>query len=95
MESAEAIGRALVNSGLAAAVNVVPGATSIYRWRGELQQRSEVVLLIKTSAARYPQVEERVQAMHPYELPGILALSVADGGSEYLQWIDKQTSEPS
>lgn len=92
MESAEEIGRALVTSGLAAAVNVLPGATSFYQWRGELRQSSEVIVMIKTSAARCRLVEEQVRAMHPYELPGIVAIPVTGGSRDYLQWIDEQTS---
>ncbi len=89
--SAERIARELVDSRLAAAVNILTGARSVYRWRGELQQSSEVVLLIKTTAAHYARVEERVRALHPYELPDIVALSVSDGNLKYLEWIETET----
>ena len=91
---AAGIGESLVASRLAAAVNLIPGVTSFYRWRGEVQTSREVTLVIKTSTARCSEVEEQVRAMHPYELPGILALSVTDGSPDYLQWIGKQTSAP-
>ena len=93
MASAEEIARSLLDSKAAAAVNVLPGASSLYEWRGELQRATEVVLLIKTTATAYALVEEQIRAMHPYELPGVLALSVAAGHGEYMKWIGRQVMQ--
>jgi periplasmic divalent cation tolerance protein len=89
---AERIATALVGERLAACINVLPGVTSVYRWEGEVQRDSEVLLLIKTTRARFPVLTERVHALHPYELPEIIALPVAGGLPDYLDWVIQCTS---
>lgn len=86
-DSARTIAAALVERELAACVNVLPGVTSIYRWQGRVEQAGEVLLLIKTTAARYPDVETDICARHPYEVPEIIAVPVAAGLPDYLRWI--------
>jgi periplasmic divalent cation tolerance protein len=81
------IGRRLVEEGLAACVNVVPGVRSIYRWQGELHDDPEVMLIVKTRAALLDAVAARVRALHPYELPEVVALPVAAGSEPYLAWV--------
>jgi periplasmic divalent cation tolerance protein len=90
----ERIAEALLGEGLAACVNIVPGLTSIYRWQGEVQRDAEVLLLIKTTAAAYPQLETRLLALHPYELPEILAVPIDNGLNGYLDWIEKSVKIP-
>ena len=87
-EDAERIGRALVERGLAACVNVLPAVTSIYRWKGKLEREEERLLLIKTRADRFAALRDALVALHPYEVPEVLALAVADGHAPYLQWLD-------
>jgi periplasmic divalent cation tolerance protein len=87
-EDAERIGRALVERGLAACVNVLPAVTSIYRWKGKLEREEERLLLIKTRADRFAALRDALVALHPYEVPEVLALPVADGHAPYLQWLD-------
>jgi periplasmic divalent cation tolerance protein len=87
-EDAERIGRALVEGGLAACVNVVPGVTSIYRWKGKLEKEEERLLVIKTRADRFEALREALVALHPYEVPEVLALPVAGGHAPYLEWLD-------
>ena len=87
-EDAERIGRALVEGGLAACVNVLPAVTSIYRWKGKLEREEERLLLIKTRADRFAALRDALVALHPYEVPEVLALPVADGHAPYLQWLD-------
>ena len=87
-EDAERIGRALVEGGLAACVNVLPAVTSIYRWKGKLEREEERLLLIKTRADRFEALREALVALHPYEVPEVLALPVAAGHAPYLEWLD-------
>jgi periplasmic divalent cation tolerance protein len=93
-EDAERIGRELVERGLAACVNVVPGLVSIYRWKGEVQRAEERLLLIKTRAERFEALREALVALHPYEVPEVLALPIAGGHSPYLAWLDENTRPP-
>lgn len=87
-EDAERIGRALVEGGLAACVNVLPAVTSIYRWKGKLEKEEERLLVIKTRADRFDALREALVALHPYEVPEVLALPVVDGHQPYLDWLD-------
>ena len=90
-EVAEQLARALVGEGLAACVNVVPGVTSYYRWKGELQRDAEWLLVIKTSAGRLEALKAALVRLHPYEVPELVALGVEDGLPSYLAWLDEST----
>jgi periplasmic divalent cation tolerance protein len=85
------IARALVEQGVAACVNQVGGIASVYRWQGAVEESVETLLVIKTRAERYPALEAAVRALHPYEVPEIIALPVAHGATNYLQWITEST----
>ncbi len=87
-EDGERLGRALVEAGLAACVSILPGARSIYRWKGEMESAAEALLLIKSSRGRFPALREAIESMHPYEVPEVLALPVVDGAPNYLEWLD-------
>ena len=86
-EVGQQIADALVADQLAACVNRIGGVVSTYRWQGEVCRDEEVLLLIKTTAARYPALEARVRELHPYELPELLAVEVRRGLSGYLEWV--------
>ena len=86
-ETGRRIARALVEERLAACVNVLPGVCSIYRWKGAVEEASEVMLVAKTRASRAAALAARVRALHPYELPEVLALPVTDGSQAYLRWV--------
>lgn len=90
-ESGTRIARALVEDHLAACVNLVPGLTSIYGWQGAVQEEPECLLVIKTTAARFEALAERLRALHPYEVPEIIALAVTQGLPAYLNWITENT----
>ena len=75
--------------GLAACVNIVPGVTSVYRWRGQVQAEGERLLLIKTGAQRFEALRETLVALHPYELPEVIALPLQAGHAPYLAWLDE------
>jgi periplasmic divalent cation tolerance protein len=81
------IARALVEEKLAACGNVVPGLRSIYRWQGKVEDASEALLVLKTTRERFKEVVDRVRALHPYDVPEVIALPVAAGYDEYLDWI--------
>jgi periplasmic divalent cation tolerance protein len=85
---AERISRALVEQGLAACVNVVPGVVSIYRWQGEVQKEQEFLLVIKTRAEALERLRAALVALHPYEVPELVAWPIAAGHEPYLRWID-------
>jgi len=89
-EEARQIGRALVESRLAAAVNVVAGIAAIYRWQGAVRERAEAQLIVKTRADLVEAVIERVRALHSYECPGIVAFAVAGGNPDYIAWIETE-----
>ena len=89
--TADRIARTLVDEQLAACVNRLPGVESIYRWNGEVQVDEEVLLVIKTSRARYAALEARVVALHPYEVPEVIAIPIGEGHAPYLAWIAKET----
>jgi periplasmic divalent cation tolerance protein len=76
-----------VEEGLAACVNVLPPMQSVYRWEGRTEQAAELQLVIKTSARRVEDLKARLADLHPYDVPELLVLPVADGGADYLRWI--------
>jgi periplasmic divalent cation tolerance protein len=81
------LARALVEQGHAACVNVLPAVRSIYRWQGKVQSDEEALLVIKTTAGRFRELREALVARHPYEVPEVVALRVADGHHPYLDWL--------
>jgi periplasmic divalent cation tolerance protein len=89
-EEAARISRELVERGLAACVNRVPGLTSVYRWQGAIEEASEVLLIIKTSAERVPTLETALRELHSYEVPEFLVLPVPEGSRAYLDWLFAQ-----
>jgi periplasmic divalent cation tolerance protein len=88
--TAERIARTLVEEHLAACVQVLPGMLSIYSWRGEVQQETEVLLLAKTTRERLDALKARLDELHPYEMPELLALEAVDGLVPYLGWIEQE-----
>jgi periplasmic divalent cation tolerance protein len=81
------IARILVAERLAACVNRIAAVTSVYSWQGGICEEPEQLLLIKTTPARYEALEMRLKALHPYEIPEIIALPVLTGSSQYLAWL--------
>jgi periplasmic divalent cation tolerance protein len=86
-ERAAELARALVEERLAACGNVVPGLRSIYRWEGQVHDEPEALLLLKTTRERFEALRERVLALHPYQVPEVVALAVEAGSAPYLAWI--------
>jgi periplasmic divalent cation tolerance protein len=77
----------LIERRLAACVNVLAECTSVYRWEGKLEHATEVPLLIKTTATRYPELQSAIHELHSYELPEIIAVPVCEGLAAYRQWV--------
>ena len=81
------LARDLVEAGLAACVSRVGPVHSTFRWQGAIQDEPEVLLVIKTVSARYPELEMRLKSLHPYDVPEIIALPLIRGSAEYLAWL--------
>jgi periplasmic divalent cation tolerance protein len=88
-ERGQAIAAAIVEARLAACVNLFP-IQSIYRWQGEVQCDRDWQLVIKTDLAQYPALATKIQSLHPYDLPEIIALPISQGSDAYLGWISAQ-----
>ncbi len=90
-DEAVALVRALLDRRLVACGTVLPGARSLYRWGGKVADEAEVVVLLKTRAARVEALEGAFGELHPYKVPELLALPVCGGLRKYLDWIDGET----
>lgn len=87
IETARRIARQLVSENLAACANIVPAVESIYRWQGKVEQGNETLVFFKTTSARSSAFQEKLKSLHPYEVPEIICLRIADGSPEYLRWV--------
>jgi periplasmic divalent cation tolerance protein len=92
--SAFNLARTLVERRLAACANVLAPATSFFRWDGRLQESSEVPVILKTTAARYPELERVLRQLHPYDTPEILAFDADRGLPDYLAWVEAECGLP-
>jgi periplasmic divalent cation tolerance protein len=88
-EVAREIARGIVSDKLAACCNIIPGITSIYTWKNEIQEDSELLLMIKTKESTIPELTEKIKKLHPYEVPEIITLNINQGNSEYLNWVNE------
>jgi periplasmic divalent cation tolerance protein len=86
-EAATACARALVEERLAACVNVIGDVRSIYRWKGAVSEDAEILCVIKTTRERFEDLRTRVVALHPYEVPEVIALGIEAGHPPYLDWL--------
>ena len=88
-EAAKSIARTLVESKLAACVNIVPQITSIYSWKGEIVEDNEFLLIVKSKSEAYDKLESEIKELHSYEVPEIIAFDINKGLPEYLRWIEE------
>ena len=88
------LARAVVGEGLAACVNLLPGVRSIYRWKGAVEEAEEVLMVLKTRSDSVETLRQRVEALHPYEVPEFVVLPVEGGLDAYLSWIRSEVTPP-
>ncbi|WP_135228834.1 divalent-cation tolerance protein CutA [Deinococcus fonticola] len=86
-ERAHELARTLVSERLAGSVNLLPGLQSVYRWQGDVAEDPETLLLIKTTGEEYPALEARIKALHPYEVPEIIAMQFDRASPEFQDWL--------
>ena len=89
--AANALATALVGQRLAACVNILPGAQSVYRWEDQVEHAQETLLLIKTTTDRFDALKEHIVMAHPHAVPEVLALDVVAGLDRYLDWVRDET----
>jgi periplasmic divalent cation tolerance protein len=80
------IANSLIEARLAACVNILPPVHSIYRWQGKVETAHEVLLIVKTTQQRFPEVRDRITQLHSYDTPEVLAMPIIDGSDKYLAW---------
>ena len=90
-QTAEKIASTVVEERLAACVNVLPGVSSYFRWEGEIQREQEFMLILKTSTDRLRELIERIETLHPYEVPEIVSVPVEEGHQPFLDWVERET----
>lgn len=93
LECAQLVARTLIESRLAACVNLLPAVQSMYRWQGQIEEATEVTLLIKTTSQHYDSVQQAIVKLHPYNVPEIIATPIVSGYTPYLHWIDTETAK--
>ncbi len=89
LAEARKVGRSVVEKKLAACANIVAGVESIYRWKGKVERAREVLLIMKTTAARLRQLEKEMRRLHSYDVPEFVVVPIVAGSQEYLEWVGK------
>ena len=90
-EEARKLATALIEKHIAACVNISPPVTSVYRWKGSIEQAQEWLLIIKSRRERFEELRVVLESAHSYELPEVLAIPVVDGSPNYLEWVEEET----
>lgn len=93
LDTAEAIARTLVEKRLAACVQIIGPIKSIYWWQGKIETSQEWLCLIKSTEDSYKDIEDAIKALHPYEVPEIIAVPIVKGSNDYLGWIEKEVKK--
>jgi periplasmic divalent cation tolerance protein len=91
-EEAARIADKLVESRLAACVQILPEMESVYRWQGRIERQQELLVIAKTTLPKFDQLEKEVRALHSYETPEIVAIPLSSGSEPYLQWLHKSVN---
>ncbi|XP_050837072.1 protein CutA [Serinus canaria] len=83
------IARAIMDRRLAACVSILPKSSSLYFWKGELEESTEILLLVKTRTSKIGELSNYVRSIHPFEIPEIISLPIDQGNPAYLQWMEE------
>jgi periplasmic divalent cation tolerance protein len=83
----------LVDEGLVACVNLVPGCTSVYKWKDKVEEEGETLMVMKTTKSRLRELEKRFHALHPYELPEFVVFESAQASRDYMAWVMEQVGD--
>jgi periplasmic divalent cation tolerance protein len=89
-DEAARIARALVDKRLSACVNVMPAIRSFYRWKGDIEDEKESLLVIKSSRALFGQLRAEIEKLHSYDVPEVIAVPIVDGSEGYLEWLERE-----
>lgn len=92
IKAAERIGTAAVEEGLAACANVMGGVRSVFRWRGKVERAREAILIMKTRKSRVAALTRRIKALHPYDVPCVVALPIVGGNDAFLHWVGVEST---
>ena len=92
MAEARKIGRTLVEERLAACANIFP-ITSIFRWKGNIDETNEFGIIVKTRSDRVKEIQERVKEIHSYEVPCVVSFNIDEGSAQYLKWINESVED--
>ena len=92
-EVAKSLAHLLIHRRLAACVNILPGVTSVYEWKGTLEEDSECLMMIKTGADRVSELSDLVEKEHPYDVPEVISVSIEGGSEKYLSWVLSRTAQ--
>jgi len=92
VETARRVAKQLVTEKLVACANIIPAVESIYRWQDKIENAPETLVFFKTTAERYDAFQDKLKSLHPYEVPEIISLRIADGLPEYLRWVSANCS---
>ncbi|KAL6096647.1 uncharacterized protein ACO6RY_05923 [Pungitius sinensis] len=93
VQAAKDIGRGIMERRLAASINILSKTSTMYYWKGDIQEASEVLMLVKTKTSRIQQVTDYVRSLHPYANPEVLSFLVEDGSPPYVKWMDEAVPE--
>ncbi|XP_073942351.1 protein CutA homolog isoform X2 [Choristoneura fumiferana] len=92
-DAAKALAHGLVKEQLAACVNIIPQVTSVYVWKGEVNEDSELLLMIKTRTSQVDRLTQYVRSNHPYEVCEVISLPIKNGNPPYLKWLGENVPE--
>jgi periplasmic divalent cation tolerance protein len=92
-DEAANIAQTLVESKLAACVNIIRNVRSIYRWQGNIEDNAEVLMVVKTRKQHCSSLKEKVKELHSYDVPEVIALPIIEGSKDYLKWLQESTGE--
>lgn len=93
LDQATALARQIVGEKLAACVNIIPNVRSVFRWKGEVQEEEEALMVIKTIPEREAELKKLIRTLHPYDVPELLFLPCGSGLESYLKWVNESCSK--